>query len=198
MIGQEIAIKTLRSSIVNNSPYPSLVFYGSKGIGKCVPGRVRVGSSSGYIKIKDLYSTSKTHNEAEALPYHEGFNDLRRKLQTRFGDEFTSHFYFEPKCRVLNLKTSLGRVISGTENHRVLSLQDGTPVLTKMSELKEGSVLLMSTIPITGGEAADRNKMFNLGVLYSIYVESERGKGSKSTLTVSGTSSIRQKWDLVS
>lgn len=129
--GQDRVIKVLKAIVRNPEKAPhTIILQGDYGCGKCVPAGTRVATTHGYVPIEDLLLTANP-----------GFNVYKDLVHTRYGPEYTSHFYKELNCRVYNLVMDDGSIIRGTAKHRVMSLQDSVD-LYRMDSIKVGDTIL--------------------------------------------------------
>lgn len=105
----------------------------SPGVGKCLTGSTRVQTQDGYVRISSLYPFPKV-----------GFNRYKTLVSTRFGECATSHFYYEPNCKVYKLHLSDGSVVNGTALHRICSDKTGDVSLVPIKDFQVGDTVLKS------------------------------------------------------
>lgn len=167
MAGQDLNKKILKAIIDKPATAPkSLIFGGAFGSGKCVTGDTRVMTEKGYIQIKDLVENPK-----------EGFTEIDIQVKSDKGWEKANAFYYEKNCNVNYIVLDTGRVITGTNEHRIMAVKKGSvsPCMTKMKDLEKGDEVL--TYPeicdneVPSDSYPDMDEIYDLENIFSVCEE---------------------------
>ena len=165
MAGQEENKRILSAIIRDPEKAPKcLIFAGAFGSGKCLIKGSRVNTSEGYVKIEDLIENHVFDSE--------GFMDISDRHITTLGGEEISHLYYGGEQDLIHIHSSRFD-ISGTYNHKVLSVGDKGLCWKKLSELNVGDVVAMD---LTGSDNFLVNNKSD-DIPYFKYNDSEFEKG---------------------
>jgi replicative DNA helicase len=114
-----------------------LVFAGRPGMGKCVTGDTLISTARGLIPIATLKPTDNA-----GIPDGEGgvYYPLHLDVQTPTGMQPTAYFYDSGVRPTRRLTTRTGLTLTGTLNHRVLTLTPaGAKQWTRLEDVRAGA-----------------------------------------------------------
>lgn len=136
VVGQDTTVGVLkRFATAEGIPVRSIFLKGSWGSGKCIRGTQRISTGSGYIRIKDLIHDA-----------NEGFTDLVIPVEQPDGSfSNTSHFYKESDADLFVLQLQSGAVVTGTEEHPIMSMLSSSTSsmeLRKVGDLSVGDFVI--------------------------------------------------------
>jgi len=140
-----------------------ILFDGSLGTGKCIPGHCRVASNHGYQPIEYFKKLVSGDKFGGMRP----INDVML-MQHNGTDRATTHFYEQSKCDVVNLHLSNKLTVSGTQNHKIQTME-GPMMATKDWTIGD-LVPLNHSIMFYGQSTICSRRAFKVGVLYKFAV----------------------------
>lgn len=130
MYGQTAVVKTLNGFEKSKEWPHSFLMVGQAGSGKCVTGDTRILTQHGQKRI-DSFSKGI-----------EGFTDFKLKLLGKEGEVTSSHFFEEEAQKLYKVTDSLGIEITGTPEHKLLTLTPDLEFIYKrLDDLAIGDAL---------------------------------------------------------
>jgi DNA polymerase III delta prime subunit len=139
IVGNESAIASLSKAINKKNHSHAYMLTGPSGCGKCVDGNTIISTKNGLRRISE-YSTNK-----------KGFQENNISLITVDGIEKSSHFYEEDVKHTIEIHSSLGASIRGTQDHPLLTFANGSFDYKKLKDIEENDVIVGKKINSTTG-----------------------------------------------
>ncbi len=116
VLGQDGVKNALKTISKNPKYFPkSIIIHGEYGLGKCVPGFVRVDCEEGYVKFSRFNKEIELKNSEE-----EYYKDYTIKLSNIKDEYKTSKIYFKKNCICSFFEDSDGFFYYGTPEHSIV------------------------------------------------------------------------------
>jgi len=107
------------------------------GSGKCIVADSLIYTDRGLVRMGDICD----HKDMEP----ESYKPIDINVVGRNGLEPSTEFYYDGERETLAIKTSMGSVLEGTQEHPILSLsEDGSAIYRRLHELRAGDYIAVS------------------------------------------------------